>query len=1020
MPVTRRASRARVAGWSTVAAAVAVAMLSGVPAQAAPAARVSPTVAGQAGAAGVGRGSAASPGPVAAAQPGKATAALIARADSALASPSDTGASDLVNLGAGGWRVASSATATQSGAAISKPGFNARSWLSVANDDAGAPGTEVEALLQNHVCPGDPRLRVNQRSDSRDSVFYATNMKKCFGYMNRVGKVTVPMFAVPWWWRTSFSPRLRPGRRAQLVVNGVVGAAAVWVNGHQVAAPATVTGAYTRFAFDITGLLRRGANTVAIEIEPNDPNKMFTLDDVDWNQIPPDNNTGIQFPVQLQVAGPLADGNAHVIEHNAPGLTSSALTVKADITNSSGAAARGRFSAAIVAPGHRGPSIVVSRQVTVAARATQTVTLTPAANPALRIARPRVWWPYQMGGQPLYTLVTWIAQDGRVLNSTHEQFGIRTVTSYLAGKSPMAPAGARVFAVNGRRFVVRGGGFSPNLFLHYSAADIARQVVLLRNLGVNTLRLEGHLMPGDFFAQMDRAGILVNAGYQCCDAWQLPFSGHGVTRADYRLLQLSALTLGQRLRNHPSVDSFQWSDNAPIPEQEKVSLRGFRQADFDDPLISSAEYNSSPVLGPSGEKEGPYDWVPPSYWYNTTRYVRGDSTRTNVGGAWAYDSEQSAGDTVPTLYSIRRFMSPHEQAELWKNPDYNQYHANYEPGHHGYSFGTLFNFDQALAQRYGRWPSLSSYVKKAQLQDYENTRAQFEAYIDHSTSKPTPSTGTIYWQVNKGWPSLLWNLYNSDGDQAGSYFGAQEANRSLHAFFALDSHDVGVDNLTGSRQAGLSVEARVYTLAGRRLEDLRTGPFGLASQQVDNHLGQLRVPRATAPPAPASVYFVQLLLRRHGAVLDNNVYWLSTQPDVPNWRKTLGNPQATMTSYANLRSLNSLPSAAVSARAVTSRRRGPDGADLVTRVTITNRSAAPTVALFLRADVLRGTRRGAVLAGDGELQSSTWNDNDITLWPGQSQTLTVSYDSAGLRGASPVISLSGWNAAAATIAAPVP
>ena len=66
------------------------------------------------------------------------------------------------------------------------------------------------------------------------------------------------------------------------------------------------------------------------------------------------------------------------------------------------------------------------------------------------------------------------------------------------------------------------------------------------------------------------------------------------------------------------------------------------------PLISSAEYNSSPVLGPSGEKEGPYDWVPPNYWYDTTHYERGDSTRTNVGGAWGYDSEQSAGDTVPT------------------------------------------------------------------------------------------------------------------------------------------------------------------------------------------------------------------------------------------------------------------------------------------------------------------------------------------------------------------------------------
>jgi hypothetical protein len=57
----------------------------------------------------------------------------------------------------------------------------------------------------------------------------------------------------------------------------------------------------------------------------------------------------------------------------------------------------------------------------------------------------------------------------------------------------------------------------------------------------------------------------------------------------------------------------------------------------------------APVVGPSGEKEGPYDWVPPSYWYDTTRYDPTDSTRTNVGGSWAFDSEASAGHTVPTL-----------------------------------------------------------------------------------------------------------------------------------------------------------------------------------------------------------------------------------------------------------------------------------------------------------------------------------------------------------------------------------
>ena len=79
--------------------------------------------------------------------------------------------------------------------------------------------------------------------------------------------------------------------------------------------------------------------------------------------------------------------------------------------------------------------------------------------------------------------------------------------------------------------VIRGGGFSPNLFLHYSAADTAKQIALMKNMGINTIRLEGHIMPDDFFEQMDQAGILINAGFQCCDAWELQSSGLTV-RAD--------------------------------------------------------------------------------------------------------------------------------------------------------------------------------------------------------------------------------------------------------------------------------------------------------------------------------------------------------------------------------------------------------------------------------------------------------------------------------------------------------
>jgi exo-1,4-beta-D-glucosaminidase len=918
-------------------------------------------------------------------------------------SPADTGASDISDLGAGGWQVQSSAVATQTGAQISTPGFNTSTWLPVTNDDAGAPGTEIEALAQNGKCPGNTALQpVNQSTSSPNSVYFSNNMQSCYGFMNKIGAVSVNQFSVPWWWRTDFTPNLQAGQVATLIVNGVVGSANVWVNGTEVATSSTVTGSYTRFTFGLTNLIVPGTNSLALEVNPNDPTSLYTLDNVDWTQIPPDNNTGIQFPVQLQIDGALAVGNSHVNQSDAADLSSAALTVKTDVTNNTPTAQTATVTATITPP-NSGTPITVNQNVTVPAGTTQTVPFTPSGFPSLTITSPQVWWPYQLGAQPLYTLGVKVAQGTTQFNTTSETFGIRTVTSYLTGSNAIEPSGARAFKINGVPIVIRGGGFDPNLFLHYSAADTASQIALMKAMGVNAIRLEGHIMPADWFQQMDAAGILVNGGFQCCDAWEVSGS---LTQAQQTILQNSAQAIGTNLRNHPSVFSFQWSDNQPTSTQESVSIAGFTAADFypQTPLIASAEYKSTPTLGPSGEKEGPYDWVPPDYWYDTT-HLGTDTTVTNAGGAWGYDSEESAGDTVPTLDSLNRFMSASDLSNLWQNTKFNQYHLNYEPRcKTGYSFGTLCHFDTALSSRYGRWSSLAQYVEEAQAQDYENTRAQFEAFIAHANNTPLPSTGTIYWQMNKGWPSLLWNLYNSDGDQAGSYFGAQEANRSVHALYALDDGTVTLDNLTNTSQSGLSVESKVFSLAGAMLDDQTASNITLASQQVKTKVLTPKVPTSN----PVQVYFVELLLKRSGTLVDRNVYWLSTQPDVVNWTKTLGQPQGTLSQYANLQALQTLPQSAITATASTASQPGPDGADRATTVTITNTSSS-TVAFLLRADVRRGTASGQELPGDNELQSSIWQGNDITLFPGESQTLTVTWNSADLRGATPVVSVSGWN-----------
>jgi len=774
----------------------------------------------------------------------------------------------------------------------------------------------------------------------------------------------------------------------------------VWVNGTEVATSATVTGAYTRFTFNLTNLVA-GTNSLAIEVNPNDPTSMFTLDNVDWTQIPPDNNTGIQFPVQLQVDGALAVGNSHVSQSDAADLSSAALTVKTDVTNYTTASQNATVTATITPPGTGAP-ISVSQSVTVPASTTQAVQFAPTAFPTLTITSPQVWWPYQLGAQPLYTLTVGVAQGTTSYNTTTETFGIRTVTSSLVGSNAIEPSGARAFKINGVPIVIRGGGWSPNLFLHYSAADTAKQIALMKNMGVNAIRLEGHIMPNDWFQQMDQAGILVNGGFQCCDAWQV---GGSLTQAQLNVLQNSAQTIGTNLRNHPSVFSFQWSDNQPSSQQEQVSITGFTAADFypQTPLIASAEYKSTPALGVSGEKEGPYDWVPPDYWYDTT-HLGSDTTVTNAGAAWGYDSEESAGDTIPTMDSLNRFMSASDLSNLWQNPKFNQFHANYEPRcKTGYSFGTLCHFDTALSNRYGQWTSLSQYVEDAQAQEYEDTRAQFEAFIAHANNSPLPSTGTVYWQMNKGWPSLLWNLYNSDGDQAGSYFGAQEANRPLHALYAFDTGAVTLDNLGNTTQTGLSVEAKVYDLAGAVLDDQTVSNITLTSQQV---LTNVLTPKV--PTTPVETYFVELQLKQNGTLVDRNVYWLSTQPDVVNWGKSLGQPVGTVNQYANLTGLQALPHSAVTATSSTVNQAGPDGADRATTVTITNTSSS-TVAFLLRADIRRGTAGGQELSGDNELQSSLWQDNDITLFPGESQSLTVTWHSADLQGATAVVSVSGWN-----------
>jgi exo-1,4-beta-D-glucosaminidase len=265
---------------------------------------------------------------------------------------------------------------------------------------------------------------------------------------------------------------------------------------------------------------------------------------------------------------------------------------------------------------------------------------------------------------------------------------------------------------------------------------------------------------------------------------------------------------------------------------------------------------------------------------------------------------------------------------------------------------------------------------------------------------------------------LLWDLYNHDFDQAGSYFGAKKANESVHVLYAYDIGTVDLDNISGRTQSGLSVQAKVYDTRGNVLDDHSASGIALSSQGVRTGVLHPSVPATTTPPAAAKAYFVELVLKQNGREIDRNVYWFSTQQDVVDWSKTMGMPQATMTQFADLHELDSLAPGQVHVTAHTHGQRGPDGADTATDVTITNTSSTKAVAFFLRADIRRGNTAGIPAPGENQVRPVFWSDNDVTLWPGESETLHASYRRRALGGGSPVMSVSGWNVPTVNTAAP--
>jgi exo-1,4-beta-D-glucosaminidase len=838
-----------------------------------------------------------------------------------------------------GWTIQSSARIQGGGEAISVPGFPTSGW-----HRATVPSTVVGALLQDKIYP-DPFFGMNLRSLPGMSYPIGSNFSN------------IPMpadspFKVSWWYRREFQVGKGDGQQVWLHLDGINFRANIWVNGRRIADSKSVAGAYRLFEFNITDAVDNArTNVLAVEIFPPDVNDL-AITWVDWNPMPPDKNMGLWRDVYITTTGPVALRYPQIATRvDMPAAESARLTISAELRNMVSRPVKATLKGTI-------EKVAFQQTIELAGKETKRVTFAPDRYPQLVIARPRLWWPIHMGPQNLYDLSLKVESDGALSDSEAIRFGIREASSAFKGS-------ARVFMINGKPVLIRGGGWAPDMFLRTSREREIDEIRYVKDMNLNTIRFEAKMESRRFLELCDREGILVMAGWCCCDHWE---KWDRWDEEDYAVSAESLRDQIRLLRNHPSV--FVWlngSDNPPNERAEKKYLEVLREANWPNPILSSATAQSTKLSGNTGVRmTGPYEYVPPIYWY----------VDTERGGAYSFNTETSPGPAIPPVESLLKFLP---KDHLWPIDEFWYFHAG------GEQFRDIKVFTTALNARMGDSRSIEDYARKAQVMAYDGERAMFEAYARNKYA----STGVIQWMMNNAWPSLIWHLYDYYLRPAGGYYGTKKACEPLHIQYSYDDRSVVVVSSATRDFWKLKATARILNLE-------MTEKF-IRTAEVDATPDcSKRVFTLPDPPDLTPTYFVKLTLEEaSGKPVSSNFYWLSTKPETLDDSKGTWYYTPTKT-YADFTALTTLPSVRLNISTKTERR----GKDEVAHVTLANPS--PSLAFFVHLKIKKDRD------GD-EVLPILWQDNYLSILPGEKREVSATFGWEGLQGSGLYLSVDGYN-----------
>mgnify|MGYP002623196650 FL=1 len=748
------------------------------------------------------------------------------------------------------------------------------------------------------------------------------------------------------------------GRFRRLRSGGLGFRADITLNGTLIASADTTFGVFSVREWDVTPLLKRH-NVLQVKLQRAQKGDL-NIGFVDWNPRPADESMGIVREMELLESGPLAITDVFIKPCvNLSGDTSADLEVQVTLHNFSGKTAEDMLSGSWAGGSFGMP-------VSLDAGQTRTFVLTSAACPALHQEKPSLWWPRGLG-EPVMQSMQVSVGAGAASDSRTVDFGIRKIESEIDAEGHLQ------FIVNGRKVLLKGGGWTDEVNLRDTHGSLEAQMAHVVNMGLNCIRFENIWGKDSYIYDLcDRNGIMALVGFSCQWEWEdycgLPQSSRYGCITDKASMDLAARYFADQvrwLRGHPSLIGWlTGSDRIPAPELEKRYLQIYAALDY-RPYVCSAKSIVSTLSGPSGTKmEGPYEYVAPDYWY----------TDTQNGGAFGFNTETGIGANWPQIESLRR-MIPGEEARWPLGEAFDRLCTASSS-----AMNTTAFLRNAVDSQYGESSSLEEFTRKAHALGYDGTRAMFEAFrcnLPHTT-------GIIQWMLNSACPSLYWQLYDSYLAPTGDYYGVKKACEPVQLIFNHKDYKVYAVNETGA-------ECTLH--AGVQLFDPASSLLGAAEADV-----------TVRDREPLEVFcldslrgrdFFAALSIRDGA---DNFYCIPAAPAEYDWENTSWYVTPAK-SYASMEFVSNLPQTAIGYRIAEAA--GPEEGTRTLTVTLSN----PT-------ELIAYQNIAKLVGPDGNLvEPAIWSDNFVTLLPGQTKVLTCKApaDAAG------TVRIDSWNAAASPL-----